>query len=43
MIFASILRAKGKERIVNVTGGFKALKESEQFELSEFVCPTTML
>ncbi len=43
MIFASILRARGYENLVNVEGGFKAIKESGKFEMSDYVCPTTML
>ena len=43
MVFASIMRAQGFKNLVNVTGGFTAIKESDKFELSEFVCPTTML
>ncbi|MFN3194118.1 MAG: MBL fold metallo-hydrolase [Aureliella sp.] len=43
MVFASIMRSKGFKNLVNVTGGFKAMKDSEKFKLSEFVCPTTML
>ena len=43
MAFVSILRAKGFKNLLNVNGGFKAIEESEKFELSEFVCPTTML
>ena len=43
MIFASILRARGYDNLVDVIGGFKALKESALFEVSDYVCPTTML
>ncbi len=43
MIFASILKAKGYDHIVNVSGGFKAIKESGQFKLTEYVSPTTLL
>ena len=43
MIFASILRARGYDNLVDVIGGFKAIKESEQFEVSDYVCPTTLL
>lgn len=43
MIFASILKAKGYENLVDVEGGFTAIKETEKFDLSEYVCPTTML
>ena len=43
MIFASILRARGYDNLVDVRGGFKALKESEKFKVSDYVCPSTML
>jgi hydroxyacylglutathione hydrolase len=43
MIFASILRARGYNRIVDVTGGFKALKTSGKFKLSHYVKQTTEL
>lgn len=43
MIFASILKAKGYENLIDVEGGFAAIKESDRFALSEYVCPTTML
>jgi glyoxylase-like metal-dependent hydrolase (beta-lactamase superfamily II)/rhodanese-related sulfurtransferase len=43
MIFISILKARGFDNLINVNGGFNALKASEKFEVSAFVCPTTML
>jgi len=43
MIFASILRARGFDNIVDVIGGFKAIKETEKFKVSDYVCPTTLL
>lgn len=43
MIFASILKAKGYENLIDVEGGFTAIKETDKFDLSEYVCPTTML
>jgi hydroxyacylglutathione hydrolase len=43
MIFSSILKARGYENLVDVEGGFTAMKETGRFNLSEFVCPTTML
>ncbi|MEZ4917593.1 MAG: MBL fold metallo-hydrolase [Saprospiraceae bacterium] len=43
MIFASILRARGYDNLIDVAGGFKAMKESEKFELTEYVCPSTLL
>ena len=43
MIFASILRARGFDNLVDVRGGFKALKESGSVPVSDYVCPSTML
>ena len=43
MIFTSILRARGFDNLVDVKGGFKALKESNLFEITDYVCPSTML
>ncbi|MDX2279752.1 MAG: MBL fold metallo-hydrolase [Saprospiraceae bacterium] len=43
MIFASILRARGYDNLVDVVGGFKAIKETERFNVSDYVCPTTLL
>ena len=43
MIFNSILRARGYHNLIDIKGGFKALKDSGKFELSAFVCPTTII
>jgi hydroxyacylglutathione hydrolase len=43
MIFASILKARGYDNLIDVQGGFKAIKESEKFKVSEYVCPSTLL
>ncbi len=43
MIFVSILRARGYEKLVDVKGGFKSIKESNRFQLTDYVCPTTLL
>lgn len=43
MIFCSILKARGFDKLINVEGGFKALKESGVFAISDYVCPTTLL
>ncbi|GGH29977.1 MBL fold metallo-hydrolase [Sphingobacterium alkalisoli] len=43
MIFNSILRARGYENLIDVQGGFTAIKESGQLKVSDYVCPTTML
>ncbi len=43
VIFNSILRARGFDNLINISEGFKAMKTSGNFELSEYVTPTTML
>ncbi len=43
MIFNSILRARGYDKLIDVKGGFKAIKESGMFSLTDYVCPTTLL
>lgn len=43
VIFISILKARGYNKLINVSGGFKALKESGKFGISEYHAPTTML
>ncbi|MDO8368222.1 MAG: MBL fold metallo-hydrolase [Saprospiraceae bacterium] len=43
MIFASILRARGFDNLVDVIGGFKAIKDSNKFKVTDYVCPTTLL
>jgi len=43
MIFNSILRARGYDNLIDVKGGFKSLKESNQFKISDYVCPSTLL
>ena len=43
MIFNSILRARGFDHLIDVKGGFKAIKESGKFRVSDYVCPTTLL
>lgn len=43
MIFISILRTFGYRNLIDVAGGFKEIKESGKFPISEFVTPATML
>ncbi|MES1159937.1 MAG: MBL fold metallo-hydrolase [Bacteroidota bacterium] len=43
MIFISILKSRGYDKLVNVKEGFKAIKTSGLFPLTEYVCPTTLL
>lgn len=43
MIFNSILKARGYDNLIDVQGGFKAIKDSGLFQISNYVCPSTML
>lgn len=43
MVFASILKARGYDQLIDVRGGFKALKESGKFKVTDYVCPATLL
>jgi glyoxylase-like metal-dependent hydrolase (beta-lactamase superfamily II)/rhodanese-related sulfurtransferase len=43
MIFNSALRARGYDQLIDVQGGFIDLKESGKFEVTDYVCPTTLL
>jgi hydroxyacylglutathione hydrolase len=42
MIFNSILKARGFDNLVDVSGGFKAIKDKGQIKTTDFVCPTTI-
>lgn len=43
IIFISILKARGFENLVDIKGGFKAIKENGKFSVTDYVCPSTML
>ena len=43
MIFTSILRARGFDNLVDVKGGFNAIKETNKFTLTDYVYPSTLL
>lgn len=43
VVFASILKARGYQNLVNVKGGFTAIKATAVFPITDYVCPTTML
>lgn len=43
MIFASVLRARGYDKLIDVKGGFNAIKENGKIELTEYVCPSTLV
>lgn len=43
MIFISILRARGYVNLVDIKGGFKAIKESGRLKVTDYVCPSILL
>lgn len=43
MIFISTLRARGFTNLIDINGGFKAIKDSGLFNLTNYVCPSTLL
>lgn len=43
MVFISILQARGYRNLIDVAGGFNAIKQTNKFKLTEYVCPTTQL
>jgi rhodanese-related sulfurtransferase len=43
MIFISVLKARGFENLIDIKSGIKGIKETGKFDLTDYVCPTTML
>lgn len=43
IIFNSILRARGFDNVIDIKDGFKSIKESGRFNLTEYAQPTTQL
>jgi rhodanese-related sulfurtransferase len=43
MIFASILRANGYTNLIDVAGGFSAIKATGKVNVTDYVCPSTLL
>jgi hydroxyacylglutathione hydrolase len=43
LVFISILQARGYRNLVDVAGGFTEMKKVGSFEMTDYVCPTTML
>jgi len=41
MIASSILKSRGYAKVIDITGGFKAIKESE-LPVTDYVCPSTL-
>ena len=42
MIFNSILKARGYDKLVDVKGGYKAIKQAGSIETSQYICPSTI-
>lgn len=43
MIACSILKANNIHNVIDVQGGFKAIKDNTDLTLSAYVCPSTLL
>ncbi|MVM41494.1 MBL fold metallo-hydrolase [Spirosoma sp. HMF3257] len=43
MIAISILKARGYTNLIDVAGGFAAIKQTAKLPLTDYVCPTTLL
>ncbi|SOE23016.1 Glyoxylase, beta-lactamase superfamily II [Spirosomataceae bacterium TFI 002] len=43
LAFISILQSRGYRNLVDIKGGFDAIKKSESFEITNYVCPSTLL
>lgn len=43
MIAASILKARGFNNLIDVAGGFSAIKKTGKLQLTDYVCPSTLL
>lgn len=42
VIFNSIMRSRGYDKLIDVSGGFKAIKENGNIPITAFVCPGTL-
>ncbi|MCP9768170.1 MBL fold metallo-hydrolase [Lacihabitans sp. LS3-19] len=43
MVMSSILKSKGYNNLIEIAGGFKALKATNKLKITDYVCPSTML
>jgi hydroxyacylglutathione hydrolase len=43
MLFNSILRARGYDKLIDVKGGFNEIKKMGKLKITDYVCPTTLL
>ncbi|HET9058062.1 MAG TPA: rhodanese-like domain-containing protein [Chitinophagaceae bacterium] len=42
MIFASVLKARGFNNLIDIKGGFKTIKDSGKINVTDYVCPSTL-
>lgn len=42
MIFTSILRARGYHNLIDIKGGYNSIKSTGKFDLTDYVCPSTL-
>ena len=43
MVFVSILKARGYLNLIDVEGGLNAIKATNKFNITDYICPTSML
>jgi glyoxylase-like metal-dependent hydrolase (beta-lactamase superfamily II)/rhodanese-related sulfurtransferase len=43
MIYISILKARGFQHLIDIAGGFTAIKDSDNFEITDYKSPTSLL
>jgi len=43
MVFISTLKARGYDNLIDIAGGFGAIKATGAIKVSDYVCPSTML
>ncbi len=43
MVFISILQSRGYRNLIDIAGGFNAIKDTQRFKITDYVCPTTLL
>jgi rhodanese-related sulfurtransferase len=43
MVFVFILKAHGYDKLIDVEGGLSAIKASNKFKVTDYICPTSML
>lgn len=43
VIYASILKSKGYDNLIDIAGGIEEMKKTDKFNVTDYVCPSTML